>query len=167
MSKQYDASEKSLNELLSTYTNIFVPPFQRPYKWTDEQIEELFEDIFKPIDWSKGIKTIAEDKDSHYMGAVVLCRDGQQRLTTVTMVLAYLKAKMMVCAGGSVQLSRRALNYDSRLFRQTAGIDAARHPILKPQDEDNLIYQEIVESEGLEIPLEAQTCHVQGLQDDP
>lgn len=162
MPKQYDASEKSLNELLSTYTNIFVPPFQRPYKWTDEQIEELFEDIFKPIDWSKGIKTIAEDKDSHYMGAVVLCRDadgqmvldGQQRLTTVTMVLAYLKAKMMVCAGGSVQLSRRALNYDNRLFRQTAGIDAARHPILKPQDEDNLIYQEIVEAEVLEIPLE-------------
>jgi uncharacterized protein with ParB-like and HNH nuclease domain len=172
MSKQYDASEKSLNELLSTYTNIFVPPFQRPYKWTDEQIEELFEDIFKPIDWSKGIKTIAEDKESHYMGAVVLCSDvngqmvldGQQRLTTVTMVLAYLKAKMMVCAGGSVQLSRRALNYDSKLFRQTAGIDAARHPILKPQDEDNLIYQEIVESEELVIPLEEDSHGVSSVQ---
>lgn len=172
MSKQYDASEKSLNELLSTYTNIFVPPFQRPYKWTEEQVEELFDDVFKPIDWSKGIKSIAEDKDSHYMGAVVLCRDdeaqmvldGQQRLTTVTMLLAYLKARMMVCAKGSVQLSRRALNYDSRLFRQTAGIDTARHPILKPQDEDNLIYQEIVASEVLGIPLEEDLPNLSSAQ---
>ena len=163
MAKQYDASEKTLNEILSAYPCIFVPPFQRPYKWTEEQVGEFFEDVFKPIDWSRGIRSISEDKDSHYMGALVLCKDndekmildGQQRLTTVTMILAYLKAYMMRCTDGQTALIRKALNYDSRLSRQSAGLGLTT-PILRPQEEDNNVYQEIIAAEDLSIRLEKE-----------
>lgn len=162
MAKQYDAAECTLNELLSKYNSMYVPPFQRPYKWGEEQIEELFEDIFRPIDWSKGVKAISEVQDTHYMGAVVLCKDGdrhmildgQQRLTTLTIILAYLKAKMNAAAASDIRRLRKASGYDSKIVRQVPGVDDAREPVLTPQDDDLRVYRQIVDAEELEIALE-------------
>lgn len=162
MAKQYDAAECTLNELLSKYNTMYVPPFQRPYKWGEEQIEELFEDVFRPLDWSKGVKAIAESQDTHYMGAVVLCKDGerhmildgQQRLTTLTIILAYLKAKMNQAAASDIKRLRKASGYDSKIVRQVPGVDDAREPVINPQDDDLRVYKEIIDAEDLEIDLE-------------
>ena len=161
MAKQYEASEKKLNEILSTHRRIIVPPFQRPYKWTEEQIEEFFYDVFKPIDWTRGTRSINENEDSHYMGALVLCKDndarmmildGQQRLTTVTMILAYLKAYMMLLADEKT-LIKRASIYDSKLTIQLPG-SGLSEAILKPQEEDEIVYKQIITAEDRSILLE-------------
>jgi uncharacterized protein with ParB-like and HNH nuclease domain len=66
---------------------IIVPPYQRAYSWTDEQIIELLRDISDAI----------RNKDSEYfLGTVVLIKnnegshsviDGQQRLATVSILI--------------------------------------------------------------------------------
>ena len=162
MAKQYEADECSFNELVSRYSSMYVPPFQRPYKWGEEQIEELFDDVYKPMSWAKGVKALADEEESHYMGAVVLCKDGgrhmildgQQRLTTLSILLAYLKAKMTAGANGDTKRQRKAILYGGRLIKQEASIDGNTDPILSPQEDDLKVYRQIIESEDLSIPLE-------------
>jgi uncharacterized protein with ParB-like and HNH nuclease domain len=66
----------------------FVPRFQRPYSWEEQQIEEFWQDC------------IVDQADSeHFIGSLVLYKeagkygivDGQQRLTTITMILCALR----------------------------------------------------------------------------
>ena len=127
MAKQYDADEYNLDGVFTEYTDIYVPPFQRPYKWGEEQIEELFEDLFKTLDWTKGVRALSECKESHYMGAVVLCKDGdrhmvldgQQRLTTLSLILAYIKGKMFSGSNGDVQKQRKAIEIEGALSQSS------------------------------------------------
>ncbi|MAM28698.1 MAG: hypothetical protein CMC13_06710 [Flavobacteriaceae bacterium] len=71
-----------------------IPKYQRGYAWEKKNIRELFEDIQEAI----------EVKASHYIGTIVLSRtekndvfyvvDGQQRITTITMIINALISKM-------------------------------------------------------------------------
>ena len=74
------------------YTGKFfeIPLYQRDYSWNDDNIDDLFEDINESI----------ETKTNHYIGTFILSQkkeegsyeivDGQQRLTTLTMLLNLL-----------------------------------------------------------------------------
>lgn len=59
---------------------IEVPPYQRAYSWTDEQVEDLFKDISDAIrernaEYFLGTVVLTTNKDGSH--AVI---DGQQRL---------------------------------------------------------------------------------------
>lgn len=64
-----------------------IPKYQRGYAWEKKHVRELFEDIQEAIDV----------KASHYIGTIVLSKsskndvfyvvDGQQRITTLTMII--------------------------------------------------------------------------------
>jgi len=64
-----------------------IPPYQRDYAWNTANIDDLFEDISEAMEMGGG----------HYLGTFILSRDetsnrfkvvdGQQRLTTLTMLL--------------------------------------------------------------------------------
>lgn len=67
--------------------NVIIPYYQRPYKWGETQIKNLFEDYFK------------NDQKEYFVGSVVMVEnkdgafeiiDGQQRITTL-FLLNYLK----------------------------------------------------------------------------
>ena len=73
-------------------TNYYrIPDYQRPYRWGDEEIERLWDDILSAFN----------DKDEYYfLGPVILARrkdgdlevvDGQQRLTTLTILFCILR----------------------------------------------------------------------------
>jgi uncharacterized protein with ParB-like and HNH nuclease domain len=74
-------------ELFFTGKKFVIPNYQRDYAWGIENIDDLFEDIFESI----------ESKTSHYIGTFILSKhdnesvfnvvDGQQRLTTITMII--------------------------------------------------------------------------------
>jgi hypothetical protein len=82
------ASEQ-LTKLLTEYNQQFVVPlYQRPYSWTTEEIDQLWEDITGDLSLQ------------HFMGSIVLNNedpkrpeviDGQQRLTTLLIILALLR----------------------------------------------------------------------------
>lgn len=70
-----------------------IPPYQRPYSWTTEHAGELFEDVLSAMN----VGSDAEP-EPYFLGSVVLAKDeaepkaevidGQQRLTTLTILLA-------------------------------------------------------------------------------
>ena len=83
-----EAKEKTLSKILKGDYVLEVPPYQRPYAWTTEQVSELFEDL----------NAARQRNDTPYfLGSIVLIRtadgnrhdiiDGQQRLITLSMLL--------------------------------------------------------------------------------
>ena len=70
---------------------IMVPPYQRAYSWTDEQIEELLRDL---SDAMRGKEA------EYFLGTVVLTKhhagqhaviDGQQRLATISVLICAIR----------------------------------------------------------------------------
>ena len=162
MAKQYDADEYNFSSLVTKYPSMYVPPFQRPYKWGEEQIEELFADVFNSVAWDKGVSALSEEEDTHYMGAVVLCKDGgkhmildgQQRLTTMSILLAYLKAKMFAVANNDADKIEQAVLHSGSLFAKKVSVKNSANPIITPQEDDLKVYKQIIESKSAIIPLE-------------
>jgi len=91
------ASETKLRDLLEGTKQYVVPLFQRPYSWSKKQWKTLWEDVRE--------KSRREDSRPHFFGSIVtapaksvphgvgkyLLIDGQQRLTTVQILLAAIR----------------------------------------------------------------------------
>lgn len=92
MSKKITGAEYPLGKIFSSDFDYEIPPYQRPYAWTTEQAGELFDDLY---DFYRH-----EKEDSYFLGSIVLIKsenaphsqviDGQQRLTTLTIMIAAL-----------------------------------------------------------------------------
>ncbi|MDR3094256.1 MAG: DUF262 domain-containing protein, partial [Bacteroidales bacterium] len=84
-----EAKIKKINEVL--VPNLVIPPFQRPYVWTEENVQLLLQDICN--NWKNG-------KQSYRIGSAILYKpenedtlqivDGQQRITTILLILRLL-----------------------------------------------------------------------------
>lgn len=91
------ATETTLAALLSGKRQYQIPIFQRSYSWGPKQFRQLWDDIAAIAD--------EEEPNTHFIGAVMLSPapgfsasfpkwwvvDGQQRLTTLTVLLAALR----------------------------------------------------------------------------
>ena len=65
-----------------------IPRFQRPFSWTRENIQDFWDDVIRdnPTDYFIGSMVVFREGSQRY-GVV----DGQQRLTTITVLLAVLR----------------------------------------------------------------------------
>jgi len=103
---------------------LVIPNFQRPYSWGVEQIEVLFEDHFMDIAEraSKMVDGAAGSIPEPFVGSVVIkpskhlqlgpCNDvidGQQRLTTLSVVLAAAYRRLEAQTGKGPKSAREAL----------------------------------------------------------
>lgn len=96
MSKNITGAEYALSKIFSSDFDYEIPPYQRPYAWTTEQAGELFDDLY---DFYQH-----EAEESYFLGSIVLVKeenkphsqviDGQQRLTTLTILIAALTSLM-------------------------------------------------------------------------
>lgn len=87
-----DTSTSTFRQIFTNGLYYKVPTFQRDYSWTEEQWDDLWEDL---------LMLNRKDEKSHYMGYLVLQTnnekdhsiiDGQQRLTTISiLILALIK----------------------------------------------------------------------------
>lgn len=93
MTKKISGAEFPLAKIFSSDFDYVIPSYQRPYAWTTVQAGELFSDLYDFY--------LKEDKeDTYFLGSIVLIKeegkpqseviDGQQRLTTLTILLAAL-----------------------------------------------------------------------------
>ena len=92
MSKNIRGAEHPLVKIFSQDFEYAIPPYQRPYAWTTEHASELFDDLY---DFFK-----SEPDEDYFLGSIVLIKeeskpssevvDGQQRLTTLTILIASL-----------------------------------------------------------------------------
>lgn len=97
-----EVNKQSVEALLgSGKTKPFViPEYQRPYAWTDEQVETLFEDLWEFTATSGG----TERDGSYFLGSVVAYEnevgeqeiiDGQQRITSLFLLLRAIYTKLV------------------------------------------------------------------------
>lgn len=94
MGLELKAEEKSILTLFTGDKNQYIiPPYQRPYSWDVEQCRELFDDLKRAFEdettneYFLGNIVIASSKEDKNRLEVI---DGQQRLTTLTLLLKAL-----------------------------------------------------------------------------
>lgn len=85
------ADDTTVGTFLRSQVKFRVPAYQRDYAWTEDQVDELWEDIQAVVNG---------DREHHFLGAIttksiggeeVELIDGQQRLCTLMMLLSALK----------------------------------------------------------------------------
>lgn len=93
--KHLDVRPMSFDSLLSSGHNIVIPLFQRRYCWTSVQIEQWWKDVYNNNEGQHSThKTMFKKSyDDATGGTTLICIDGQQRLTTTTLLLIALRAE--------------------------------------------------------------------------
>ncbi|MDR6974209.1 hypothetical protein J2X68_000887 [Streptomyces sp. 3330] len=91
--QQLEAQEVSLHKVFSSDFDFRIPDYQRPYAWETEQATQLLIDLQESLE--RGTD------EPYFLGSIVLVKskghthadviDGQQRLTTLTILLALLR----------------------------------------------------------------------------
>ena len=91
------ATEAKLLDFLKKSPQFVIPIYQRTYSWTEKECRQLWDDILRTGS--------NDDISAHFVGSIVyiekgiyqvssqsplLVIDGQQRLTTVTLLIAAL-----------------------------------------------------------------------------
>ncbi|MGN7246937.1 DUF262 domain-containing protein [Janibacter anophelis] len=91
MSKELSASNQPLEKVFSSDYQLTIPRYQRPYAWTADETLQLLEDLQAAA---------PSDGEPYFLGSIVLVNtggvehdviDGQQRLTTTTILMAVLR----------------------------------------------------------------------------
>jgi uncharacterized protein with ParB-like and HNH nuclease domain len=95
--KSLSAQEYPINKIFCDDYLFEIPSYQRPYSWTTEQASELVADLQEYI---KGKTDEIELLNPYFLGSIVLVKgdksvseviDGQQRLTTLTILFSVLR----------------------------------------------------------------------------
>lgn len=101
MKNTLSAQETPLHKVFSDDYIFTIPPVQRPYSWTIEQAGELLDDFLNFINhYNISEENLGSIDEPYFLGSIVLVKqegpksevlDGQQRLTTLTILLACLR----------------------------------------------------------------------------
>jgi uncharacterized protein with ParB-like and HNH nuclease domain len=97
MATTIEVNKQSVKQLLETgkVNKFIIPEYQRPYAWTDEQIQTLFDDL---VEYTEN-----ENESSYFLGTIVSYEnddneqeiiDGQQRITSLFLLLRALYSKL-------------------------------------------------------------------------
>ncbi len=136
------ASEKSLDLIFCRDYVFQIPVYQRPYAWELEQVEALLDDLLDAM--GQG------DHEPYFLGSIVLIKqdgmpecevvDGQQRLTTLIMLL---------CAIRELASGRWSDDLDQRI-RQREDVVSKRPQVLglRLRDMDQEFFHEYVQKKG-------------------
>ncbi|MEW4570106.1 DUF262 and DUF1524 domain-containing protein [Tautonia sp. JC769] len=110
------ATESNFLQFLKAPKQFAIPIYQRPYSWTQKQCQQLWSDILRAAK--------DESVTGHFIGSIVyiekgiyqvasvpqlLVIDGQQRLTTLSLLLAAL-GKIIEERKAEADISRRRIN---------------------------------------------------------
>ncbi len=140
------AEETKLEKILEGTQQYMVPLFQRPYSWENKQWEKLWEDL---ID-------LTEQKPMrpHFMGSIVtietnsvpgkvrefLLIDGQQRLTTILILLAVIRDR----AKQNEETEELGKEINETLLINPFKRDSERYK-LQPTEADKLDFHQVID----------------------
>lgn len=133
--KKIEGSPKSLKQLLQN-TKYSIHYYQREYMWEQKQIEELLDDLtseFLEYYRDGDSRQAVADYGVYFMGSIVLAGrenaiiDGQQRLTSLTLLLIYLNNRL-------VQSGRGLSVVQQMIFSEAWGIKSFNINVDERQD---------------------------------
>jgi uncharacterized protein with ParB-like and HNH nuclease domain len=148
-----EAAEAKIQRVLEGSRQFLVPHYQRPYSWREEQWKTLWRDLVELVE--------EPDPKPHFLGSIVtsparsvpegvekrLLIDGQQRLTTILVLLALIRDRAR--DGGATKLAdkvqdlitnRHDEGHDHFKLLPTQGED--------PSDSDRDVFVRIVRGEA-------------------
>lgn len=160
------ATEINLLKFLKQPNQFVIPIYQRTYSWTLKQCEQLWRDIIR----------VAKDEDisGHFVGSIVyieaglyqvasvpqlLVIDGQQRLTTISLLLSALGKAIGASTEEDLDISRRKLENYFLFNNEEEGDD--RYKLLLTQGDRESFIRLIEERE---LPKEASKRVVENYQ---
>ena len=113
-----NVDQKTIYDLLSAKTSDFlIPDYQRPYAWDEEQCQTLWDDIFAFAFPDNDYTRFNEDEE-YFLGSIVTFKndkgkleviDGQQRLTTVMLILRAFYDKFAMKQDENSRLTRERI----------------------------------------------------------
>lgn len=151
--KRVHGVEKTVRELLSG-VKYGLDYYQREYNWTSKQVEELLSDLsgrFLTDFDSSHERTAVEGYGRYFLGSVILSEkdkgsafivDGQQRLTTLTLLLIFLSNLQ---AGREDTVALADLIFSEKYGRKSFNIEVPERTSVM----DKLYSGEAVEPNGL------------------
>lgn len=161
IANKIDAEDKSLGELLHN-KRFRIDVFQREYKWGRKQMDDLINDVtgsflkcFKQGDDLSDY----DNYDSYYMGPVVLCHtnrdisiiDGQQRLTSFSLILIYLHS-----LAKTLQLDDDDINrLENYIFVRKGGVKT----LVLNIEQRNKVMNELMNDENVEEIMSKADCY--------
>lgn len=100
MTTSINVDKRSVKQLLETGKNkrFIIPEYQRPYAWSDEQIQVLFDDLTEYT-----LNTTEDENNTYFLGTIVAYEndnkeqeiiDGQQRITSLLLLLRAIYTKL-------------------------------------------------------------------------
>ena len=92
--------------ILEIKGNFFVPDYQRGYRWGENEVKQLLEDIYENGEKSYYLQPIVVKPIEEENFELI---DGQQRLTTLYLILSYLREKL-----GNIVSRKYSLIYETR-----------------------------------------------------
>lgn len=148
MTKSLEAHDKLIKDIFSDEFQFRIPDYQRPYSWTTEQAGELLSDL---LDAMRDFQTSSStDNAFYFLGSIVLIKadrianadvvDGQQRLTTLTILFSALRAL----------LPSKARALTAFLYKEGLGIrdDEPNEYRLSAFQEDEAFFRDYIQEPG-------------------
>ena len=132
-----EASPKAVKDILTGDKRYFIPPYQRPYRWDADNVEQLVDDIWNSLD--------AEEKE-YFIGSIICIRkgndkyevvDGQQRLITLTLILSALARRI---EGTKLKVRLEGMVLQNNLYDE----DSASIPSLVVQEKVRSCFLHII-----------------------
>ena len=147
MSETIEAKELQLVSIFSDNYRFDIPDYQRPYAWTTEQTGALLDDLLHAIGDVESVSEAAP----YFLGSIVTIKnglqpqahivDGQQRLTTLTILLCVLRE-----LASSDSDRNDTHNYIYAPGRESAGIQG--HYRLTVRERDREFFQNNIQQMG-------------------
>lgn len=152
-----EAKECKIQDILTENKKYIIPSYQRPYSWNSDNAEQLIDDIFQ---------SYSANEKEYFIGSMICINkgsntyevvDGQQRLTTLSLIVSQLK-NLIEHQGVKDDLQKRILPIDvysdetdePRLVVRKKEYDLYKHFILqnksdykpeKPTDTEKLFLE--------------------------
>lgn len=110
-----NVDQKTIFELFSDKkADFLIPDYQRPYAWDEEQCQTLWDDLFI-FAFPENNSDTFDDNEEYFLGSIVMFKneggqseviDGQQRLTTLMLILRAFYDKFAMMQDTNSKLTR-------------------------------------------------------------
>lgn len=151
MSNAISVNKQSVKQLLESGKNgkFVIPEYQRPYAWSEEQIQTLFDDL---VEYTKMQNLDSEKESNYFLGTIVFYEneneekeiiDGQQRITSLFILLRAIYRKL-----GSMTETDEVKNFKSQI---ESALWEQNELTAKVNYDETLIESRVMNNEGNKI----------------